>query len=123
MRPLTRIARQIKQAILEPDNEYRTVSIFITAKTNQLILDFNRFQGIHIDTINDPDLILLCSYQSNKPLRNLCIYNKNKCVLTESTIARDIRTQIIETKEMLLKTKNYRFPESLLEEIFYFINK
>ena len=123
MRPLTIIARRIKQALLEPGNEYRTVSIFITAKTKQLYLEFNMFQGIHIDTINDKDKILLCSYQSNKPLASLCIYNKNKCVLTESTIARDILAQIKESKDMLLKTQNYRFPDSLLEELFYFINK
>lgn len=60
--------------------------------------------------------ILLCSYQSNKPLASLCIYNKNKCVLTESTIARDILAQIRESKEMLLKTQNYSFPCSLLED-------
>ena len=121
MRPLTQIARQIKQALSEPGNGYRTVSLFITAKTNMLYLDFNRFQGIHIDTINDPDFILLCSFQSNQPLSDICIF-KNKCTINESTIANAALIQIRDTKDMLLKTQNYRFRDSLLEELNFFAN-
>ena len=119
MKELTRIAREIKKKLSEPYSEIRTVSVFIDTNTDKLYAEFNKFEGIHIYTLNKENLILLCSYQSNMPLDTVYILG-NKCILNERIIASHALLQMRRVQKMLLNTKNYRFPRWLLDEIHQF---
>ena len=119
MKEFTRIAREIKKKLSEPYSEIRTVSVFMDTNTNKLYADFNKFEGIHIYTLNKENLILLCSYQSNMPLDSIYMIG-NKCILNERIIASHALLQMRRIQKMLLNTKNYRFPAWLLDEIHNF---
>ena len=119
MKEFTRIAREIKKKLSEPYSEIRTVSVFMDTNTNKLYADFNKFEGIHIYTLNKENLILLCSYQSNMPLDKIYMIG-NKCILNERIIASHALLQMRRIQKMLLNTKNYRFPTWLLDEIHNF---